>query len=65
MQNIFMFCKVGALVCVIIAGVVWMGLGHMENFENAFVGSSKNPGKIAKAIYSGIFSYSGWYIYLL
>lgn len=60
LQNIFMFCKVGALIVVIIAGVVWMALGHLENFDNAFVNSNTNPGKIAKAIYSGIFSYSGW-----
>lgn len=61
MQNVFMFCKVGALVLVIIVGVVWMSLGNMENFQNAFEGTTTNPGKIAKAFYSGIFSYSGWY----
>lgn len=60
MQNVFMFCKVGALVAVIIAGVTWMGMGNVSNFYNSFRGSSTNPGKIAKAFYSGIFSYSGW-----
>ncbi|XP_063909553.1 Y+L amino acid transporter 2 [Zophobas morio] len=59
-QNVFMFCKIGALVLVIIIGVVWMGLGNVQNFQNAFEGTSTNPGKIAKAFYSGIFSYSGW-----
>lgn len=61
MQNVFMFCKVGALILVIVVGVVWMGLGNMENFKNSFEGTTTNPGKIAKAFYSGIFSYSGWY----
>lgn len=61
MQNVFMFCKVGALILVIIVGVVWMGLGNMENFKNSFEGTTTNPGRIAKAFYSGIFSYSGWY----
>lgn len=59
-QNVFMFCKVGALIVVILVGVVWMCMGHMENFNNTFEGSTTNPGKIAKAFYSGIFSYSGW-----
>lgn len=60
MQNVFMFCKIGALMLVIIVGVVWMCLGHVENFEEPFKDTTENPGKIAKAIYSGIFSYSGW-----
>lgn len=34
--------------------------GHTENFDNMFDGTNKNPGKIAVAFYSGIFSYSGW-----
>lgn len=59
-QNVFMFCKIGALVLIIVIGVVWMGLGNVENFNNAFLGTNTNPGKIAKAFYSGIFSYSGW-----
>lgn len=60
MQNLFMFCKVGALVLVIVVGIVWMGFGNVEHFNEPFKGSTDNVGKIAKAFYSGIFSYSGW-----
>ncbi|XP_065092507.1 Y+L amino acid transporter 2 [Ochlerotatus camptorhynchus] len=60
MQNIFMFTKIGALVLVIIVGVVWMWLGGTENFENAFENTETDPGKLAVAFYSGIFSYAGW-----
>lgn len=60
LQNVFMFCKIAALVLIIIIGIVWMSLGNVQNFDNAFVGTNSNPGKIAKAFYSGIFSYSGW-----
>lgn len=60
MQNVFMFSKIGALMLVILIGVVWMSMGNVENFNNSFDGSTTNPGKIAKAFYSGIFSYSGW-----
>lgn len=62
LQNVFMFCKIAALVLIIIIGIVWMSLGNVQNFDNAFAGTTNNPGKIAKAFYSGIFSYSGWYV---
>ncbi|XP_018323198.1 Y+L amino acid transporter 2 [Agrilus planipennis] len=60
LQNVFMFCKIGAVVLVILVGITWMGMGHLENFANPFDGGTTNPGKLAKAFYSGIFSYSGW-----
>lgn len=55
-----MFCKIAALSIIIIAGIVYMGLGNTSHFENSFEGSVTSPGKIAKSFYSGIFSYSGW-----
>lgn len=60
MQNLFMFTKIAALVIVIIIGVTWMGMGHTENFENAFANTETDPGKLSIAFYSGIFSYAGW-----
>lgn len=61
MQNIFMFTKIGALVLVIIVGIAWMAVGGgTENFENAFENTETDPGKLAVAFYSGIFSYAGW-----
>ncbi|XP_055641386.1 large neutral amino acids transporter small subunit 1 [Toxorhynchites rutilus septentrionalis] len=60
MQNVFMFTKIGALVLVIIVGVVWMAFGGTENFENSFDNTETDPGKLAVAFYSGIFSYAGW-----
>ncbi|CAG2061723.1 unnamed protein product, partial [Timema podura] len=60
MQNIFMFTKILALVIIIIAGLSYLLMGNTSNFENAFEGGSTDPGKIAVAIYSGLFSYSGW-----
>ncbi|KAK2586913.1 hypothetical protein KPH14_009846 [Odynerus spinipes] len=60
MQNVFMFAKIAALVIIIMAGLTWLFMGHTENFENAFENTNTDPGKIAVAFYSGIFSYSGW-----
>ncbi|KAH0554951.1 Y+L amino acid transporter 2 [Cotesia glomerata] len=60
MQNIIMFAKISALVIIIIAGLTWLCLGHTENYEEPFKSTTADPGKIAIAFYSGIFSYSGW-----
>ncbi|KAK7864127.1 hypothetical protein R5R35_007645 [Gryllus longicercus] len=60
MQNMFMFTKIIALLIIIIAGLVYFFLGHSSNFTNSFENTTTDPGKIAVAVYSGIFSYSGW-----
>nr|XP_012136967.1 PREDICTED: large neutral amino acids transporter small subunit 1-like [Megachile rotundata] len=42
------------------AGFWWLCLGHTENFHHPMDGTNTQPGYIALAIYSGLFSYSGW-----
>lgn len=34
--------------------------GGSSHFHDSFKGSSKNPGDIVLAIYSGLFAYNGW-----
>lgn len=60
MQNVFMFTKIAATGVIIVAGIVYMALGNVENFEEPFVGSTTDIGKLSVAFYSGIFSYAGW-----
>lgn len=60
MQNVFMFAKILALVIIILAGLGWLMTGRTENFHDSFKDTTSNPGNIAVAFYSGIFSYSGW-----
>ncbi|XP_076338073.1 large neutral amino acids transporter small subunit 2-like isoform X2 [Tachypleus tridentatus] len=59
-QDVFTFAKIIALIIIIVAGLVHIGMGNTHNFQNTFEGTTTEPGYIALAFYSGIFSYSGW-----
>ncbi|XP_033333570.1 L-type amino acid transporter minidiscs [Megalopta genalis] len=59
-QDIFTATKIFALVIIIVAGFWWLCTGHTENFHRPMANTNTQPGYIALAIYSGLFSYSGW-----
>ncbi|KAL7315532.1 hypothetical protein PS15m_004742 [Mucor circinelloides] len=58
--NVFTAAKLLALAMIIIIGWVWLGKGHVENFQNAFAGSSTNALDYGTAMYMALFSYNGW-----
>ncbi|XP_016139260.1 Y+L amino acid transporter 2-like [Sinocyclocheilus grahami] len=49
-----------SLLLVITVGIIKIINGETKNFISPFEGSSTEAGSIALALYSALFSYSGW-----
>ncbi|KAH0563946.1 large neutral amino acids transporter small subunit 1 [Cotesia glomerata] len=59
-QDIFTGTKIFALIVIIGAGFWHLFAIGPENLINPMGGTNASPGYIAVAVYSGLFSYSGW-----
>ncbi|XP_045768345.1 large neutral amino acids transporter small subunit 1 [Maniola jurtina] len=59
-QDSFTAAKILALLVTFFASLGYLFSGHTENLENIMEGTITDPGKIAIAFYTGLFSYSGW-----
>jgi solute carrier family 7 (L-type amino acid transporter), member 5 len=45
---------------IIVLGMYGLTVGRIENFQAPFEGSVTNPGRIALAFFSGLYSFHGW-----
>ena len=62
--NVFTFAKVTGLLVIIVAGLIFLGEGHTENFEDSFEGSATDPGSYALAVLSAFWAFSGFHVSL-
>ncbi|BFZ12894.1 hypothetical protein BsWGS_15933 [Bradybaena similaris] len=59
-QDVFTAAKLAALVVIIITGLVLIGQGEVEYFNEPFQDTYSDVGRISLALYSGLFAYAGW-----
>ncbi|XP_064625656.1 Y+L amino acid transporter 2-like [Lineus longissimus] len=60
LQDLLTGMKIIALAVIILTGIVQLCLGYGANFKDGFEGTTRAPGQMALAFYSGLFSFSGW-----
>lgn len=61
LQTVFTTMKVLAILLIIVAGFVVLCMGKFDNLHDPFEGTTTDPGHLSLALYSGLFSYAGWY----
>ncbi|RKP06965.1 amino acid/polyamine transporter I [Thamnocephalis sphaerospora] len=59
-QNVFTLAKLLAIAIIMVVGMVWIGTGHVENFQDSFKGTSTEPLAYGTAMYMALFAYNGW-----
>uniref|UniRef100_A0A8C4RS45 Cystine/glutamate transporter n=1 Tax=Erpetoichthys calabaricus TaxID=27687 RepID=A0A8C4RS45_ERPCA len=62
LQILLTIIKMGALVLIIVPGMIRLASGHTENFHKAFDNSSLTLDKLPLAFYSGLYAYAGWHV---
>lgn len=60
LTDVFTILKILTLLAIAISGFVYLGQGKGDNFSDIWADTSTNPVSWARAIYAGVYSYSGW-----
>ncbi|KAM7053314.1 PREDICTED: cystine/glutamate transporter [Sturnus vulgaris] len=60
-QMFLTFCKLVAILIIIVPGVIQLIKGETQHFKNAFAGNDASVMGLPLAFYSGMYAYSGWF----
>nr|DBA28955.1 TPA: hypothetical protein GDO54_009233 [Pyxicephalus adspersus] len=60
-QIFLTFCKLAAILIIIVPGVMQLIKGETQNFKDAFVGKDVSVMGLPLAFYSGMYAYAGWF----
>uniref|UniRef100_A0A8C3TKY2 Cystine/glutamate transporter n=1 Tax=Catharus ustulatus TaxID=91951 RepID=A0A8C3TKY2_CATUS len=60
-QMFLTFCKLVAILIIIVPGVIQLIKGQTQHFKNAFAGNDASIMGLPLAFYSGMYAYSGWF----
>ncbi|KAL9852802.1 cystine/glutamate transporter isoform 3-T3 [Geothlypis trichas] len=60
-QIFLTFCKLVAILIIIVPGVIQLIKGETQHFKNAFAGNDASVMGLPLAFYSGMYAYSGWF----
>ncbi|XP_029449362.1 cystine/glutamate transporter isoform X1 [Rhinatrema bivittatum] len=60
-QIFLTFCKLVAILIIIVPGVMQLMKGETQHFKDAFVGKDVSVMGLPLAFYSGMYAYAGWF----
>ncbi|KAJ1217338.1 hypothetical protein NDU88_004932 [Pleurodeles waltl] len=60
-QIILTFCKLIAILIIIVPGIMQLFKGETQHFTNTFVGKDVSIMGLPLAFYSGMYAYAGWF----
>ncbi|XP_012884974.1 PREDICTED: cystine/glutamate transporter [Dipodomys ordii] len=60
-QILLTFCKLMAILIIIVPGVVQLIKGHTQHFKDAFSGRDASIMGLPLAFYYGMYAYAGWF----
>ncbi|KAH3891837.1 b(0,+)-type amino acid transporter 1-like [Dreissena polymorpha] len=60
LQSLFALLKIAALVVITAGGIVYLVQGKVDNFNNAFAGTTTDVTSISLAVYSCMWAYAGY-----
>ncbi|KAE8630347.1 hypothetical protein XENTR_v10000789 [Xenopus tropicalis] len=60
-QIFLTFCKLIAILIIIVPGVLQLIKGETQNFKDAFIGKDVSVMGLPLAFYSGMYAYAGWF----